>query len=145
MMRWSTKKGTIDAGSIELNNVIFNEDHLEVCIDIYDMSEELKAEVKNAVELEKIKYSKEWDKILAEHEEFMRYSTKWSDKPVVIDFTCLWITLDASKPIKYTISTGFHDAENESLAPLAEIEVDLSAYTNELKKTIIHVFIDKFF
>ena len=145
MMRWNTKKGNINAGSIELDNVIFNEDHLDVCIDICDMYEGLKVEVSRAIELEKQRYSKEWEEILAKHEESKRYSTKWSNKPVAIDFTCLWITLETGKPITYVISTGFHDAENERLAPVAEIEVDLSAYINELKKAILHVFVEKFF
>ncbi len=144
MMKWKTKKGAINVGSIAEHRT-FNQDYLEICIDICDMSDDLKLEVNKAVELEKAKYSEEWNEILENTDTTKRYSTKWSNKPVVIDFTCLWITLDASKPITYVISTGFHDAENERLAPVAEIEVDLSEYTNELKAAVIHVLIDKFF
>lgn len=67
------------------------------------------------------------------------------DKPVVIDYNYLSVTLEAGKPIKCTINTGFHDAENDRLDPAASIDVDLFEYVGELKKAIIHVLIDKFF
>lgn len=145
MMKWKARMETANIGVLELGNLTFNEDYMEVSIDICDMSEELKAEVDKAIEIEKVQYSKQWDEILSKHEEFKRFSTKWSDKPVVIDFNYLSVTLEAGKPIKYTINIGFHDAENDRLEPVASIDVDLSEYVGELKKAIIHVLIDKFF
>ncbi len=145
MMKWKARKETLNVGIMELDNLTFNEDYLEVNIDILDMSEELKAEVNKAIEIEKVRYSEEWDEILLDHEEFKRFSTKWSDKPVVIEYNSLSVTLEAGKPIKYTIYTGFHDVDNDRLEPVCSINVDLSAHTEELKKAIIHVLIDRFF
>lgn len=42
MMKWKARKETTNIGVLELGNVTFNEDFLEVSIDIFDMSEELK-------------------------------------------------------------------------------------------------------
>ena len=145
MMKWKARKETTNIGFLELDNLTFNEEYLEVCIDICGMSDELKAEVNKAIELEKVNYSKELDEILAEHEVCKRFSTEWSNKPVAIDYNYLAIVLEAGKPIRYTINTGFHDIDNDNLEPVASFDVDLSDYAEELKAAIIHVLIDKFF
>lgn len=145
MLKWKARKETTNIGVMELDNMTFNEDFLEVSLDICDMSEALKAEVNKAIEIEKIQYSQYWNERLSEFDESKQFSTAWSDKPVVIDFSYLSVTLEAGKQIKYTINTGFHDAENDKLEPVASIDVDLSEYVGELKKAIIHVLIEKFF
>jgi len=145
MMKWKARTETTNIGVLELDNLTFNEDCLAVCIDICNMSDGLKEEVNKEIEIEKIRFSKEWDKILAEHEEFKRWSTVWSDKPVEIDYSYLAIVLEAGKPIRYTINVGFHDVYNDRLDPVASLDVDLSEYAEELKAAIIHVLIDKFF
>lgn len=145
MMRWKARKETTNIGVMELDNMTFNEDFLEVSLDICDMSETLKAEVNKAIEIEKVQYSQYWNELLSEFDESKQFSTVWSDKPVVIDFSYLSVTLEAGKPIKYTVNIGFHDAENDRLDPVASIDVDLSDYVGELKKAIIHVLIEKFF
>lgn len=145
MMRWRVKTETTSIGNMELENVMLNEDCLDVSIDILDMSGELKAEVDKAIEAEKVRYSMEWDEILSEYDSYKRFSTKWSDRPVAIDFNYLLIKLEAGKPITYTINTGFHDVENDRLEPVVQLNVDLSAYEDEIKKAIIHVMIENFF
>ena len=145
MMKWSVKTETTNIGVLELGNITLDEDYMEISVDICDMSDDLKAELNKAIEIEKVKYSKEWDKWFLQHETRKRFSTKWSEKPVVIEGSSLFITLEAEKPIKYTINTAFHDAENDRLEPVASIDIDLSDYNEELKKEIIHVLIDKFF
>lgn len=145
MMRWRARTATTNIGIMELENVMLNEDCLDVSIDILDMSEELKAEVDKAIEAEKVRYSEELGEILAEYDGDKRFSTRWSDRPVAIDFNYLSIKLEAGKPITYTINTGFHDVENDRLEPVIQLNVDLSAYADEIKKAIIHVLIEKFF
>lgn len=145
MMKWKARKETTNIGVMELNNMTFSEDFLEVYIDICGMSEDLKAEVDKAIEIEKVQCSQYWDELLSEHEESKRFSTVWSDNPVVIDFSYLSVTLETGKPIKYSINVGFHDAGNGSLNPVASIDIDLSEYANELKCAIIQVLVGKFF
>lgn len=144
MMKWKARTETTNIGILELGNLTFDEDYMEVSIDICDMSDSLKAEVDKAIEIAKVQYSKENETLNAENGYHL--STIWSDKPVVMDFTYLRVVLKAGEPITYTICVGFHDAVNEHMEQWdCDIAVDLSEYANELKKAIIKVLVDKFF
>lgn len=46
MMKWKTRTETTNIGILELGNLTFDEDYMEVSIDICDMSDGLKEEVK---------------------------------------------------------------------------------------------------
>ena len=144
MMKWKARTETTNIGILELGNLTFDEDYMEVSIDICDMSDGLKEEVAKAIEIAKVKYTEEVEEYNRKHENH-RNST-WSDKPVITDFTYLRIVLEANKPITYTICVGFHDAADECMEQWdCTITVDLSEYSNELKKAIIKVLVDKFF
>lgn len=144
MMKWKACTETTNIGILELGNLTFDEDYMEVSIDICDMSDNLKAEVDKAIEIAKVKYTEEQETLNAERG--YNHNTTWSDKPVVMDFTFLRVVLEAGKPITYTICIGFHDAIDEYMEQWdCAITVDLSEYSNELKKAIIKVLVDKFF
>lgn len=144
MMKWKARTETTNIGILELGNLTFDEDYMEVSIDICGMSDGLKAEVEKAIEIAKVRYTKEREADNKEHG--YNLSTVWSDKPVVMDFTYLRVVLEAGKAIKYTICIGFHDADNDHMEQWdCDIAVDLSEYANELKKVIIKVLVDKFF
>ena len=144
MMKWKTRTETTNIGVLELDNLTFDEDYMEVAIDICDMSDSLKAEVAKTVEIEKAKYTKENEELNAE--KGYNLPTVWSDQPVVMDYTYLRVVLETGKPIDYSICIGFHDAVDDSMEAWGgSITVDLSEYANELKKAIIKVLVDKFF
>ena len=144
MMKWKARTETTNIGILELGNLTFNEDYMQVSIDICDMSDDLKAEVAKAVEIAKVQYI---EKREANNKKYgTNWNTNWSDEPVIIDFTYLHVTLEAGKPIDYQICIGFHDAVDSRLEQWdCAITVDLSEYANELKKAIIKVLVDKFF
>lgn len=144
MMKWKARTETTNIGILELGNLTFDDDYMEVSIDICDMSDSLKEEVAKAVEIAKAKYTEERE--ADNKERGINWNTTWSDKPVIMDFTFLRVVLEAGKPITYTICIGFHDAVDEYMEQWdCEITVDLSEYSNELKKAIIKVLVDKFF
>lgn len=144
MMKWKARTETTNIGILELGNLTFDEDYMEVSIDICDMSDNLKSEIARAVEIEKVKYTKEHEALNAERG--YNLPTVWSDKPVIMDFTYLRVVLETGKPIDYSICFGFTDADNDSMEQWGgSITVDLSEYANELKKAIIKVLVDKFF
>lgn len=144
MMKWKARTETTNIGILELGNLTFDEDYMEVSIDICDMSDNLKAEVDKAIEIAKVDYSRE--KEIANAERGTHFSTAWSDKPVHMDFTYLRAVLESGKPINYQICIGFTDAEDKTMEQWdCAITVDLSEYANELKKAIIKVLVDKFF
>jgi hypothetical protein len=144
MMKWKARTETTNIGVLELGNLTFDEDYMEVSIDICDMSDNLKAEVDKAVEIAKVEYTKKNEEMNAEFG--YNLPTVWSDKPVIVDFTYLRVVLKAGEPITYTICIGFEDADNSMMEQWdCAITVDLSEYANELKKAIIKVLVDKFF
>lgn len=145
MMKWKARTETTNIGELELGNITFNEDYMEVSIDICNMSDSLKAEVSKAVELRKAESVREWDAIYAERPELPRFDRIWSSKPAVIDYTYLRIIMEGGKAIRHSIEAGFHDADNNRLGECAGIAVDLSEHTNELKKAVIKVLLDRFF
>lgn len=145
MMKWKTRTETTNIGVLELGSLTFNEDYMEVFIDICDMSDSLKEEVKKAIEIREEESAKEWEKFYKGHPELEKLRGAWSSRPAVIDFTYLRIVLKGGKDIEYSIETGFHDAENGRLEESASITVDLSEHTNELKKAVIKVLLDRFF
>ena len=144
MMKWKARTETTNIGILELGNLTFDEDYMEVSIDICDMSDNLKAEVDKAIEIAKVKYTENNEKMNAEYG--YNLPTVWSDKPVIMDFTYLRVVLKAGEPITYTICIEFEDADNRMMEQWdCAITVDLSEYANELKKAIIKVLVDKFF
>lgn len=144
MMKWKARTETTNIGILKLDNLTFNEDYMEVSIDICDMSECLKTEIKKAVEIAKVQYTKEQEALNVEYG--YNLHTVWSDKPVNMDFTYLRVVLEAGKPIDYSICFGFTDTVDPQMECWGNsITVDLSEHTDELKKAIIKVLIDKFF
>lgn len=144
MMKWKARTETTNIGVLELGNLTFNEDYMEVSIDICDMSDDLKADIDKAIEIAKVQYAKENEMLNAENG--YNLPTVWSDEPVVMDFTYLHVVLEAGKPIDYSICFGFTDAVDPHMEAWGNsITVDLSEHTNELKKAIIKVLLDKFF
>lgn len=145
MMKWKARTKTTNIGELELGNITFNEDYMEVSIDIYNMSDSLKAEISNAIEVRKAESVKEWAAIYAECPKLPRFDRTWGSKSSVIDYTYLRIILEGGKAIKHSIEVGFHDVDNDRLGECASIAVDLSEHTNELKKAVIKSLLDRFF
>lgn len=144
MVRWKTRTETTDIGILELGNLTFDDDYMEISIDIHDMSDNLREEVKKTIEIGKIQYV---EKAKAFNKEYnTHWNTTWSKEPVVVDFTYLRVILKAGEPINYSIEIGFSDAIDKNMNQWdCSISVDLSEYANVLKKAIIKALIDKFF
>lgn len=144
MVKWKTRTKTTNIGVLELGNLTFDDDYMEVSIDICDMPDHLKKEVEKLIEAGKIKYSKE--KEILNKEKGTHWNTVWSNEPVVMDFTYLRVILKAGEPIDYSIEAGFSDAIDRNMNQWnCSIAVDLSEYANELKKAVVKALIDKFF
>lgn len=143
MMKWKARTETTNIGELELGNITFDEDNICILVDICDMSDSLKEEVKRAVEIEKVKYTEKNRLTNAKYSQNL--PVVWSDKPVVIDDTYLCIFLKAGGEIVCSIEVIFHDADNNMMDEGASITVDLSANMNELKKAVIKSLLDRFF
>lgn len=131
-----TNIGTVDFSTIELMG------SMELYVDIADLPEDLKEEVKKAIEKSKVEYIKHWSEIFDECKQV--YNEKWGKSGVKIS-PQLYIYLPESGKIEYELSVYFEDLENSNLADSARLKIDLSEYESKLKKLIITTLIDKFF
>lgn len=144
MMKCKAYTGTTNIGELELGNLIFDDDYMEISIDICDMSDNLKEEVEKIIEVGKAKYSRKRE--LFNKEKGTCWNTNWSSKPVVMDFLYLNIILKGGELKDCSIEIGFSDAIDRDMNQWdCSIVVDLSDYANELKKMVIKALIDKFF
>ena len=144
MIKRKTRTETINIGILELGNLTFDDDYIELSIDVCDMSDELKEEIKKIIEIGKTKYSRERE--ILNKEKGTHWNTVWSNEPVVMDFTYLRVILRAGEPIKYSLDIGFSDAIDKDMNQWNyDIAVDLSGHENELKKYLLESLIDKFF
>ena len=109
MMKWKAKKETLNIGEMKLDNLTFNEDYMELSIDIFEISEELQTEINKSIEIAKVEEIEKWEKIHGEYAAISMDDKKWSDKPVIIQFNYLRIVLEDGKPNSYTIVTGFEE------------------------------------
>lgn len=117
---------TTTIGTINLNNIEFCENTLDVFIGIESVSADIQKKINEAVKMEKDKFA--W---------------RWKNKDVRTDIS-LWIHIQ-NKEVTYCISVDIIDKKNDSIFTDVEIDVDLSEYQNELKKVIVKAMIDKFF
>lgn len=144
MMKWKARTETTNIGILELGNLTFSEDYMEVSIDIYDMSENLQEDVCKAIEIAKTDCTNKNKEMNIKYG--FNLPTVWCDKPIITDFTYLRVILKAGAPITTQICIGFHDADNKMMEQFdCAIMVDISEYANELKKAIIKMLVDKFF
>lgn len=136
-MRKKTITTTI--GTINLNDVDFCENSLDVFIGIESVSQEIREKITETVEIRKAEHMKE----IAEHYNDIHNRLYWTDSGVKTDLS-LHIIVD-NKEFSYRIEVDIIDKENEFMWTSASIEVDLSEYQSELKKVIVKAMIDKFF
>ena len=101
MLKWKSRTETTNIGVLELGNITFDEDYMEVSIDICSMSDGLREEVEKAIEIGKVNRTREIEKFNKEHG--FNILSVWSDKPVKIDFTYLRVVIRANEPIHTTI------------------------------------------
>jgi len=148
-MRKKTTKEIANIGIIDLSELILDTELIQLSILIKSMSDKLQKEVNKAIEASKIDYLKDYNQRWESGNDFSEFGfkrreLKWSDQGVDIDTLFLDVTIK-DKNISYCVAVCYVDKEDEYLEYVAYIEVDLSAYNNEIKKLVVKAMIDKFF
>ena len=134
---YTTQIGTINLGDIE-----FCEDILELSFHISDMSDSIRQELYKASE----KAKEDASKFI-----YNELNLHWSDEGVemIEDSAQLFISIDKDKTMKTMLCADFEDKSNRTSNHCMEcdvaIEVDLSAYIEEIKGMILKAFVNKFF
>lgn len=131
------KAFTTTIGTINLNNIEFCENSLDVFIGIESVSADIQDKINEAVESAKAAHIQEVK------EYYTNKDLNWTDAGVNTDLS-LHIIID-NKEFTYRIEIDIVDRGDERVWTDASIDVDLSEYQNELKKVIVKAMIDNFF
>ena len=133
------KAFTTTIGTINLNNIEFCENSLDVFIGIESVSADIQDKINEAVESAKVEHMQ----MVKEWECFKNKESHWTDAGVNT-FLSLHIIVD-NKEFSYRIEIDIEDKADDRIFTSASIDVDLSEYQNELKKAIVKAMIDNFF
>lgn len=131
------KEITTTIGTINLNDIEFCENTIDVFIGIESVSEDIQKKISEAVEIAKADHMQ----MVKEH--FIHKDLNWTDAGVETNLTLHIIVED--KKFSYRIEIDITDREDEIMWTSASVDVDLSEYQSELKKVIIKAMIDNFF
>ena len=128
---------TTSIGTINLNDITFVEDTIEMWLGIEAVSADIQKKINEAVEIAKTDY------IEMVKERFTNKDLTWTDAGVE---TGLSLHIIVKKKIfTYSITIDIEDKEDDRVWTGASVDVDLSEYQDELKKVIIKAMIDNFF
>lgn len=126
---------TTKIGAIDLAEMEFITDCIEVLIPVVTVSENLKSTIAENIQKTKEEYQKEF---------LDCRNMKWGNAGVLMENQSLHIVSDGNK-FKYELCCDFSDKENDSFETGFGIEMDLSEHEKELKKLIVKAMINKFF
>ena len=128
---------TTTIGTIDLNDIEFCENTLDVFIGIESVSVDIQDKINKAVEIAKV------DHLKMVKEYYTNKNLDWTDAGVDTDISLHIIVED--KKFTYRIEIDIEDKEDKRVWTSVSIDVDLLEYQNELKKVIIKAMIDNFF
>lgn len=128
---------TTTIGTINLNDIEFCENTVDVFIGIESVSTDIQKKINEAVEIAKAEH------IQRVKEYYTNKNLNWTDAGVNTDLS-LHIIVE-NKKFTYRIEIDIEDKEDKRVWTSASVDVDLSEYQNELKKIIVKAMIDKFF
>lgn len=128
---------TTSIGTINLNDIEFCENTLDVFIGIESVSVDIQDKINEAVEIAKANHLQ----IVKEH--FIHKDLNWTDSGVEAYLTLHLIVED--KKFIYRIEIDIEDKEDKRVWTSASVDVDLSEHQEEFKKVIIKAMIDNFF
>lgn len=131
------KNITTSIGTINLNDIEFCENTLDIFIGIESVSADIQNKINEAVEIAKAEHLQR----IKEH--FTDKDRKWTDAGVNT-YLSLHIIID-NKEFSYHIEIDIDDRADGTMWTSASVDVDLSEYQNELKKVIVKAMIDNFF
>ena len=121
------KEITTTIGTINLNDIEFCENTIDVFIGIESVSADIQKKINEAVEIAKA------DHMQMVKEYFIHKDLNWTDAGVETNLTLHIIVED--KKFSYRIEIDITDREDERVWTSASVDVDLSEYQSELKKS----------
>ena len=126
----------INYGAIEIGEIEFAEDVIQIWINVGSVSDSLKESIDKAIEESK---AEALVNLYGEH------GKQWSDKGVTVYGMTLNITARKDKELEAELYIGYEDIEDDCMEWGANIAVDLSGHEDELKQLVIKSIVNRFF
>lgn len=126
----------VNYGAIEIGEIEFAEDIIQVWISVESVSDSLKECIDKAIEESK---AEALVNLYGEH------GKQWSDKGVTVYGMTLNITARKDKELETELYVGYEDVEDDCMEWGANIAVDLSGHEDELKQLVIKSIVNRFF
>ena len=128
------KTMTTNIGTINLTEISLAEETLEFFIPIIQVSDNLKATIKEQTKRAKTEYQK---KVLDGK------GLKWCESGTDVTYQSLHIILE-NHSVSYELCFEVTDKENDFIDTGFNLKVDLSEHDEEIRKIIIKAIIEKF-
>lgn len=126
----------INYGAIEIGEIEFTEDIIQVWIDVKSVSDSLKESIDKLIEESK---EEALEKLYREH------GKQWSDKGVTVYGMTLNITARLDKELETELYVNYEDIADDGMNWGITIAVDLTGHEAELKQLVIKSIVNRFF
>lgn len=126
----------INYGAIEIGEIEFAEDVIQVWIDVKSVSDSLRESIDNLIEESKEEALENLYRV---------HGKQWSDKGVTIYGMTLNITARLDNKLETELYVNYEDLEDDSMYWGITIAVDLTGHEAELKQLVIKSIVNRFF
>lgn len=126
----------INYGAIEIGEIEFAEDIIQVWIDVKSVSDSLKESIDNLIEESKEEALENLYRV---------HGKQWSDEGVTVYGMTLNITARLDNKLETELYVNYEDLEDDSMYWGITIAVDLTGHEAELKQLVIKSIVNRFF
>lgn len=130
------KDTVINYGAIEIGEIEFAEDVIQVWIDVKSVSDSLKECIDKAIEESKIE---------ALEDLYGVHGKSWGSKGVTVFGMTLNVIAHKDKELETELYVNYEDMEDDNMWGGACIKVDLTGHETELKQLVIKSIVNRFF
>lgn len=126
----------INYGAIEIGEIEFAEDIIQVWINVESVSDSLKECIDKAIEESKAE---------AMEDLYKAHNKSWGSKGVTVFGMTLNVIAHKDKELETELYVNYEDVEDDGMWGGACIKVDLSGHESELKQLVIKSIVNRFF
>lgn len=129
-------EAVINYGAIEIGEIEFAEDIIQVWINVESVSDSLKEFIDKAIEVSKEEALENLYRV---------HGKSWGSKGVTVFGMTLNVIAHKDKELETELYVNYEDLEDDNMWGGACIKVDLSGYEDELKQLVIKSIVNRFF
>lgn len=126
----------INYGAIEIGEIEFAEDVIQIWVDVKSVSDNLKGRIDSLIEESKEEALENLYRV---------HGKQWGDKGVTVSGMTLNITARLDKELETELYVNYEDLEDDGMDWGITIAVDLTGHEAELKQLVIKSIVNRFF